>query len=1164
MFEKIDYENYQLQECIDNIEIGETKMNAHQSKFHNQKSNKAVYVPIAICLWSHVYNTDSFKEILHESYRIITYKETAKSVNSNVIENYLYCELLNYFIFLYSVIKPSTFTKLNLNFQFSSVAFYFSSNYEIPAADSNIKLLFDCLEISIIIKLWCSILTEKHIIIMANQGFLLYSICEALLKLVFPFKWLHTYIPVLPAHKLDFLEAPTPYIMGVLSSSTDFNSLKEEFPHHVICNVDTSQIYSECFVALPQNEETKLRKKLQFVKNPEIFDIEEIISKPSNKTLIEDVSPDRTFSENVQYIFFRVIRSALTGFKKKYMTNKVFESEHFLEDFSAHSEEHRMFWDKIVSTIAFEYFILCDQYLDDSYTKIFKNITKCENDDVLKGYYNLSLRIPKDNIKNVFDELMKPASTSQSSPSKFSYKEHMRKESFEDTFKQYTQDYSQVVDACSSNINSENNFYIKDLYKTRDRTFSYDFAITRSTFDSTNNESRLKNSLRFDGRNYCLKILNQNKDSNVLLFYSHKETDSGKESIGFINFISQINSYLEKMEIKKDITDLGIKNEIKKKILKEIEEGSEFFEESQSNSLLKPLIRKLSGKIEETLADFEVDNTSDVNTSLRNTLISQSNNNTGNNFFRTSNAGTNTGNNFFNSTNAQTWGNDRTSTTTNYCTHQKLKIDEAVELELRDCFQYYIILAFYLEDLNVQKENSKILNKILSMYEKAYYLDKKEFPKVRYFQLVNKINNLEKLTLLRSQIELKYLDDEAELKKKDSLAKILDLRIKQLKKEKTKKLVVNTIKSDDTSQSKVKQPITPKSGNFKTSESYKIDKSSILSISPKKRDYRRPSAINLLNKLSDSSQLSFKEPGTSRSNKRCGDDSIVSDYGENYSTFLKMMRDQVKDDIKKLKEKKSSDLKTSNTTSKKDSGESLITVDQKNPFNLVDKRRKSLEEDILPSCKHSLKNLIFGNCDASKIMGNMKNSESSHIKNQIINNFFKFLKTDKDPLSLGEEICLKTYSMFEKFNLNKYHSDILTPKILQEVAQSSEFANLKESVCELQKVNLTKFSSPKEKICFWLNIFNFLTLFTMILKNELLTSRYEWTRFLKNAYFNIGGYEVSLFEISNSILTNNNCSKNIYGEEAKFNSSDFRRKLILEEKGEKCKLINFGISLPTK
>ena len=124
------------------------------------------------------------------------------------------------------------------------------------------------------------------------------------MRLIFPLKWLHTYIPLLPDSQIEYLEAPTPYIMGILSSAMSFEALKENFPDHEICNVDTSEIHAENVVKLPQVEETKLRKKLQFVKNPEIFDIEEIITEPQNKIMIEDVMPDRSFSDNVQHIFF--------------------------------------------------------------------------------------------------------------------------------------------------------------------------------------------------------------------------------------------------------------------------------------------------------------------------------------------------------------------------------------------------------------------------------------------------------------------------------------------------------------------------------------------------------------------------------------------------------------------------------------------------------------------------------------------------------------------------------------------------------------------------------------------------------------------------------------------------------------------------------------------
>ncbi len=61
----------------------------------------------------------------------------------------------------------------------------------------------------------------------------------------------------------------------------------------------------------------------------------------------------------------------------------------------------------------------------------------------------------------------------------------------------------------------------------------------------------------------------------------------------------------------------------------------------------------------------------------------------------------------------------------------------------------------------------------------------------------------------------------------------------------------------------------------------------------------------------------------------------------------------------------------------------------------------------------------------------------------------------------------------------------------------------------------------------------------------MLSNYYEWYRFLKNSYYNIGGYEVSLFEIENNILTQDKYTQEIYGETAKF--SDSKRFLQVDD-----------------
>ena len=47
-------------------------------------------------------------------------------------------------------------------------------------------------------------LFEKHIIIIANQNIPLFCICESIQILLFPFRWLHLYVPNLPYDQIGY------------------------------------------------------------------------------------------------------------------------------------------------------------------------------------------------------------------------------------------------------------------------------------------------------------------------------------------------------------------------------------------------------------------------------------------------------------------------------------------------------------------------------------------------------------------------------------------------------------------------------------------------------------------------------------------------------------------------------------------------------------------------------------------------------------------------------------------------------------------------------------------------------------------------------------------------------------------------------------------------
>jgi hypothetical protein len=86
-------------------------------------------------------------------------------------------------------------------------------------------------------------LTEKQIIFTASQAYLLHLIISTFLKLIFPFKWHHSCITVVPKDNLDVLEIPSSYIFGILSSTLSTKDLIEEYPGKIIVDCDTNEIF---------------------------------------------------------------------------------------------------------------------------------------------------------------------------------------------------------------------------------------------------------------------------------------------------------------------------------------------------------------------------------------------------------------------------------------------------------------------------------------------------------------------------------------------------------------------------------------------------------------------------------------------------------------------------------------------------------------------------------------------------------------------------------------------------------------------------------------------------------------------------------------------------------------------------------------------------------
>ncbi|KAM6976935.1 DENN domain-containing protein 2C [Aplochiton taeniatus] len=77
--------------------------------------------------------------------------------------------------------------------------------------------LLQCLSVSRLLQVFASLLLERRVIFIADKLSVLSRCGHAVLALLYPFTWQHTFVPVLPLSMLDISCSPTPFLMGALA-----------------------------------------------------------------------------------------------------------------------------------------------------------------------------------------------------------------------------------------------------------------------------------------------------------------------------------------------------------------------------------------------------------------------------------------------------------------------------------------------------------------------------------------------------------------------------------------------------------------------------------------------------------------------------------------------------------------------------------------------------------------------------------------------------------------------------------------------------------------------------------------------------------------------------------------------------------------------------------
>ena len=79
----------------------------------------------------------------------------------------------------------------------------------------NLTEYYNAVEPNLMIAVFASMLHERRIVVTASRLGALSACVQAANTLIYPMFWQHIFIPVLPAHLMDYLSAPMPFLIGV-------------------------------------------------------------------------------------------------------------------------------------------------------------------------------------------------------------------------------------------------------------------------------------------------------------------------------------------------------------------------------------------------------------------------------------------------------------------------------------------------------------------------------------------------------------------------------------------------------------------------------------------------------------------------------------------------------------------------------------------------------------------------------------------------------------------------------------------------------------------------------------------------------------------------------------------------------------------------------------
>ncbi|KAK8452984.1 hypothetical protein SEVIR_5G209700v4 [Setaria viridis] len=205
----------------------------------------------------------------------------------------------------------------------------------LPHADISFQPLVQCLDVDKLILLFTAVLLERRILLRSNKYTLLTLVSEAICHLIYPIRWQHVYIPIIFSSGVDYIDAPTPYMMG-LHSGVDTSAVTMDGV--VVVDLEYNRITTtEEIPPIPETEHSFLRGEILKLLQPNVMGIDYMkinLGSMSDHSLRSGTKPwGQEHDFQLRLIFLRFFAQILSGYRNFIDTASTtgFNSQAFLK-----------------------------------------------------------------------------------------------------------------------------------------------------------------------------------------------------------------------------------------------------------------------------------------------------------------------------------------------------------------------------------------------------------------------------------------------------------------------------------------------------------------------------------------------------------------------------------------------------------------------------------------------------------------------------------------------------------------------------------------------------------------------------------------------------------------------------------------------------------------